>query len=135
MSRLFYETEYSLAMAEVEEPNKTKKYLEKVSSLIPAEIVAAYLTLISLAKSVEGFELIAQIVSFAGCLILTPIYLNYMAKENKPKIKHIIISTFSFIIWAYVVSGDEFNIYYNGALSSMILIFYSLIVGLVKLDK
>ncbi|PKQ44205.1 hypothetical protein [Confluentibacter flavum] len=132
MSRLYYE---SPSPARSNTSNNTKEYLDKVSSLIPAEIVAAYLTLISLAKSVNDYVLISQVIAFAGCLILTPIYLNYMAEENKPKLKHIIISTVSFIIWAYVISGDEFNIYYNGALSSMILIFYSLIVGLIKLDK
>lgn len=139
MSRLFYEDEFRV-LDRVDAPRSdTKKYMDKVASLIPAEIVAAFMTLKGLAITVTGYESTALIVSFVICLILTPLYLNFMAESEKPKVKHIVISTISFVVWAYVISGDTFanyfKIFYHGAAASMLIIVYSLAVGLVKLDK
>ncbi|WP_373056221.1 hypothetical protein [Zunongwangia sp. H14] len=142
MSRLYYETKEmpTLRAAEKQEKGRVKSYLEKVSSLVPAEVIAGYLAMLGFLDREEGSVIIEKqgllIGIFFLCLTLTPLYLNYQAKEGKPKVIHLIISSVAFVIWAYVTSGEKFRgIYYDADIASISLIAFSLISGIIPLKK
>ncbi|MFD0766112.1 hypothetical protein ACFQZI_14710 [Mucilaginibacter lutimaris] len=148
MSRLFYEPQKTvIAGADgTDEPNVQGKqladYLEKVSKLIPSEIIGAYLTMVGLLTKIDDHSTrrTLTIVVFFACLLLTPIYLYRMADADKPKIIHILLSTFAFIVWAYVTSGDKIGTLlgwngYDAAAASIFLILFSIISALIPLKK
>ncbi|NAS14335.1 hypothetical protein [Poritiphilus flavus] len=154
MSRLYYEkvtipTRNPIVAADSDEPEVSnnqdiKGYLEKVSSLIPAEVIAGYLTMFGFVplidETTQGIlsknETTVAWIVFFFCFLLTPIYLNYQAEKGKPKQIHLIISSVAFVIWSYVTTGASLiPDYYNAALGSIFLVAFSLISGFVKLNK
>lgn len=142
MSRLYYEDPPVSQFHVEQEPNekKTRSYLEKVSSLVPAEIIAGYLAMVGFLDRIEGGVIVEKqgvlIGIFVLCLILTPLYLNFQAEKNRPKIYHLILSSIAFMVWAYVTSGEKFRgINYDADIASIILISFSLISALIPLKK
>ncbi|MDT0648306.1 hypothetical protein RM545_16565 [Zunongwangia sp. F260] len=141
MSRLYYEDqEITRFRVEQGKQSKTGSYLEKVSTLVPAEIIAGYLAMVGFLDKEEGSLLVEKqgflIGIFFLCFILTPIYFYFQAEKNKPKIIHLILSSLAFVIWAYVTSGEKFSsLIYDADIASIILIAFSLISGLVPLRR
>jgi hypothetical protein len=122
------------------EKSNVKSYLEKVSTIIPAEIIAGYLAMLGfLSKGSDGIHIANQnlligILIFS--IILTPLYLYYHSEENKPKIIHLLVSTIAFMVWAFVTSGEKFNIsFYSAETASVILVAFSLVSGLIPMRK
>jgi phosphoglycerol transferase MdoB-like AlkP superfamily enzyme len=149
MSRLYYETAPAVNVPESgpvngsgSNNNDIMDYLNKVSKLIPAEILAGYLTMFGLVDSIKkaAMQHVLMWVVFAAGLILTPIYLNLAADPGKPKRNHLIVSTIAFVVWAYVTTGKALSNSlaadsYDPAVASIILILFSLISGKIKMDK
>ncbi len=145
MKRLFYEKTAEILLNEEEkkapkETNTAKNYLTKVSSIVPAEIIAGYLAMVGfLEKNSDNSIVINQGLLkgiFLFCLILTPIYFYFQAIKNKPKIIHILLSTIAFAVWAFVTSGDNYDVtFYNAEIASVILVGFSLISGLIPMKK
>ncbi len=148
MSRLFYEREKSTrsnggekakAIGHNESETGVRAYLEKVAKLIPGEVLAAYLTMIGLATGIndisENTQNIILWCIFSIGAVFTPIYLNYMADQDKPKAVHLILSTVAFVVWAYQVTGDKLPIWYNANVASIALILFTLISGVIPLKK
>jgi hypothetical protein len=145
MERLYYETKI-VTMGVVPEGTTTSKdfneYLTKVSMLVPAEVIAGYLTMFGLVGAIKNsaVQVAFYWVVFAAGLFLTPVYMNKVATVDKPKQKHIIVSTIAFIIWAYVTTGQTLsntiapNIY-DQAIASILLVLFSLFSAIVSLDK
>jgi hypothetical protein len=137
MSRLYYESPLTrAAMAGAGAP--AKEYMEKIAKLIPAEIIAGYVTLVGLVPLIKAewqwlypwFYLVIFLLS----LVLTPIYLYAQADAGKPKRVHLIISTIAFVIWAYAVSGGSVcPAYYDSAVASIFLGVFSLVSGKIPL--
>ncbi len=117
---------------------KVNSYLEKISRLIPSEIIAGYLAMfgfVPLVENVNVREYIIWIVFFM-CLILTPIYLNMQAEKGKPKMNHLLVSSLAFVIWAYVTTGMKLVPgLYDAAAASIILVAFSLISAVIPLNK
>ena len=145
MARLFYETpklvKGILPKKEPEAENTQSaplKYLEKVSKLVPSEIVAGYIALVGLVPNIR-LELVRPwiyLVVFVLCLVLTPIYLNLQADSGKPKRNHLLVSSIAFIVWAYTISGSIIiPQFYDSALASIGLIVFSLVSGAIPLDR
>ncbi len=141
MSRLYYEkSEINLMSDEEDDGNRIKSYLEKVSSIVPAEIIAGYLAMVGFLKKVPDDTLVINQGLLKGvfifCLILTPLYFYFQAKKDKPKFIHMIISTIAFAVWAFVTSGEKFDIsFYNAETASVILVGFSLLSGLIPMKK
>ena len=135
MSRLAYDKESPSPVDEVRGGPDVSNYLDKVSKLIPSEIIAGYLTIFGLiATAPEGMRKPLYWGSAALCFILTPIYLYFQAEANKPKYVHLIVSTVAFLIWAYVTTGSTLvGELYNAAVASIFLIVFSLISGIIPL--
>jgi hypothetical protein len=117
-------------------------YLNKVAKLIPSEIIAGYLTMFGFAGSITNPRTQPWIfwVVFAIGLILTPIYLNNVAEAQKPKRNHLILSTLAFIVWAYVTTGEKLlptipGGSFDQAISSIILVAFSLVSAVIPLNK
>jgi len=140
MGRLYYEKKngpYAKAIDGNQQNFNT--YLEKVSKLIPSEIIAGYLTMIGFVESIKILDkgVVAWVI-FAAGLILTPFYLNNVAEADKPKKNHLILSTVAFLVWAYVTTGAilfSTTGIYDSAIASITLVLFSLISGLIPLDK
>lgn len=140
MSRLFYEKYRDATQPRTVsgENKKVNDYLDKVSKLIPSEILAGYLAMFGLVPLVQRGEIhnIIFWIIFWLCQILTPVYLNSQAEEGKPKRNHLIISSIAFTVWAYVTTGKTLiPDYYDAAIGSIILIAFSLISAIVPLKK
>lgn len=153
MERLYYETkkisrpEATLEAEEGQTPPQVNggginEYLNKIARLIPSEIIAGYLFLMGGAGLIKNgnIQIVAYWVAFAVGLILTPVYLNKVAAEKKPKINHIIVSSLGFIVWAYATTGEALSAtiapdIYDSAVASFILALFSLISGKIPLTK
>ena len=114
MSRLYYDPPKKPKLqggnAENESSSQsTKEYLEKVAKIIPAEIIAGYLAIVGLIPLIKNTALHQGFYygAFLFCAILTPVYFSRQAEKGKPKTMHILLSTLSFIIWAYTVTGEK----------------------------
>lgn len=145
MGRLYYEKQI-LPVGEKETPvkseNRFNDYLNKVATLIPSEVLAGYLTMIGFVGAITNTHIKVYIAwtIFAVGFILTPIYLNHVADENKPKRNHLILSTVAFIVWAYVTTGKQLLDFFSTslfdqAIASIILVLFSLISAIIPLNK
>ncbi|MEL7059370.1 MAG: hypothetical protein AAGN46_05000 [Acidobacteriota bacterium] len=116
-----------------------KGYLEKVAKLVPSEIVAAYLSLVGFSQLVAHVPLRPWVAGgvFAACLALTPLYIRYQAEPGRPYRRHAVASTAAFLVWAYAVSGDRLldGPFYDPALAAIALTLFTLISGLIPLDR
>lgn len=137
MSRLYYDKPPNTAkMASGDQQTAAKDYLEKVSKLVPSEVLALWLGLVGFIPAVQLS--IPKSCLYAGvfflCLILTPIYLSAMADKDKPKAVHLVVSTIAFPVWAYSVSGASvIPKEYSPALAGMLILIFTAISGLIPL--
>ena len=137
MPRLYYEKRKVMSQASDDtDESVTKMYVEKITLLIPSEIIAAYLAVVGLIPSIQGVELTTfyQII-FLLFLVLTTWYI-YMVREKKEAtpIPHMIISTIAFIVWGFATTGDKvFPHFHQPAIASIILIVFTLISGKIPL--
>jgi hypothetical protein len=126
--------EFALEMGE----SNVKDYLEKVSKLIPSEILTGYITMVGLTASVRAalWHKWIYLSVFLFCLALTPAYLAFQSEAGKPRLVHLLVSSFAFVIWAYAVSGFQTvpNLYDPG-IASISLISFTLLSGLIPLRK
>ncbi len=137
MSRLYYEPMPALSEAATSSPT-TLQYLEKVAKLVPSEVVAGYIALVGFVGAVgyEDARVWLYWAVFALCLVLTPLYLNKQAEPNRPKRNHLIMSTVAFVVWAYAISGATLlPDWHDAAVAAIVLVVFSLVSGLVPLDR
>ena len=83
-------------------------YLSRVAKYIPGEIVATYLSLIGFMKNVDPNDeakLPTLWVMLAVCFFLTPIYFWKLTAKGQPKLRHILVSSGAFLVWAYALGG------------------------------
>lgn len=110
-------------------------YFDRVVKYIPADIVAAWTAAAGLIAS-AGPNVNAKMllwVAFAVELILTPFWiLKQTTKPNKPPaVAQSVIGTCAFFVWVFALGGPFVNlIFYKPIYGSLLLIFYTLIVGL-----
>ncbi len=134
MSRLYYEP----ISAQSEESPGTKQYLEKVAKLVPSEVIAGYLAIVGFIAAVGDADARLWLgwAAFALGLVLTPFYLNTQAEPDRPKRNHLILSTVAFVVWAYAVSGATLlPDFHTDAVASIVLIAFSLVSGIIPLDR
>jgi hypothetical protein len=118
-----------------EEHTALGEYAERVTKYIPAEVLAAYLSINGILATVTNtgetpLRNAVYAASFALCLVFTPIYFGLVAHKNEPKMLQRIVSTIAFVVWAYNLGG-VFSAYgiYIPWLGSIFLIVFSLVSG------
>ena len=138
MGRIYFEkTENKLVEGDTKE-SPAKEYFQKVASLIPSEIIAAYLTIVGLIPLIgnKKIEFWFFYGSMGTCTLLTYWYMKKQTPKNPPytPTANYVLSVIAFIIWAYATTGDKApGLYYNSAIASIVLILFSLISGLIPL--
>jgi len=115
-----------------------KDYLDRVARYVPAEILAAYLTLVPIitATTKEKEQAVLQIALLAvvlvGLLLLNIPYLLRAAQPDQPKRKHILVSTAAYLAWTYSIGGLWTRIgLYHEAVAAILIVFVSLGSGLI----
>jgi hypothetical protein len=107
-------------------------YKDKLVKLIPAEIVAAYITIHGLViNSAENNKDTLLWIVFGFLVFLTPAYLHKLMKVTAWK--QIIFTTIAFVIWVTAIGGPFQFIFGFDAkfLGSIMLILYTLLIPLV----
>ncbi|MGD9558282.1 MAG: hypothetical protein AB7V25_14755 [Mangrovibacterium sp.] len=143
--RGFYDLDESTASskeyAEKEEPREKKDatalnakskddYFNRLLKYIPAEIVGLYLTLVNITNTQSVAEWISWFV-FALCLVLTPLYLWRVLKVSKST--QLIISTLSFVVWAYALGGPfEQSGLFSNVFAAVLLPIYTVLIPIIK---
>jgi multisubunit Na+/H+ antiporter MnhG subunit len=115
----------------------TSLYLEKITKLVPTEVIVSYIAALGFLDQVPDFHTreVTKWTIFAICLIATPLYLWSVSNKGQV-VLHLIISTIAFVIWAYATSGYVLlgNLY-QPALSSIALILFTLVSAKVPLSR
>ena len=107
-------------------------YLDRVAQLIPAEVVAAHLTIQGLVYSQIRIRDIAIEISALVLLILLPFYLQRLGVTNK---KQIFLTMGSFVAWVLAVSlpvHQRFGL--DPLWGSVILILWTVVIPVLAAD-
>jgi phosphoglycerol transferase MdoB-like AlkP superfamily enzyme len=128
-----------LAVATTPQPAPTQEddFVSQVVKYIPAEIVAAYVTLQGMLTSATSPNSIPSLVGwlvFLGLLVLTPLYTWRFSsvKGLPPPYTQIVIATVGFVVWVFTLGGPFKALsWYNSIYGSILLIFFTLIPPLV----
>lgn len=109
-------------------------YLTKLVKYIPAEIIAVYIFISGILKSLEASAAL-QWVAFALLLVLTPLYMWRVTqdKTKPPAWAQIIIASFSFAVWVFAVGGPFVTLpWYNTLYGSLLVAVYTLVVPMIS---
>lgn len=110
-------------------------YFDKVIKYIPADIVGAWVAVTGLISSDGGSpkSLLLWITFVAGTVLTLLWTLKQTSVPNKkPAMTQALISTGSFVVWVFALGGPFATLgFYRPLYGSLLLIFYSLTIGLV----
>lgn len=159
MSRLFYESSPPPAAAPLHSPlsdgpahgtgapkpakaastsGAAQKYLEKIAKTVPAEIVTGYKALLAVLAGIQAEDLRKKSYwgAFVICLVCTPLYMWWQSEKGRPKIVAIVLSTISFAIWAYDISGkDLLPTSFEPAMADGILVAFAIATGWIPFKR
>lgn len=112
----------------------------KVLKLVPGDIVAVYIAVFNLVKSVGGGGNETQIVQwivFAAIALITPLYLRKVG--HVISVNQIILTEIAFFIWVLSLGGPLDNLSWGKftaqALGAILLPIYTLVIPLVYDEK
>lgn len=92
---------------------KAQDYLERVAKYVPAETIAAYLTLLPIVLAQTDPETTRRtiwlFVILALGAVFTPLYLWRFPGDRRVKWFHFVISTVAFVVWVYSIRGGWFD--------------------------
>jgi hypothetical protein len=114
---------------------KVDDYITKLLKYIPAEIVAAFLFIDGLIKSLSQPSAVVFWIVFIVLLILTPLYMWRVTTEpDKPAaVAQIIIATFGFFVWVFAIGGPFSTLgWYLPVYGSILLVVYTLVIPIVQ---
>lgn len=109
-------------------------YKTKLIKYIPAEIIAAFITIDGIIRSVAQPPVAAYWILFFTLLVLTPLYIWRVTTEpNKPPAKEqIFISTISFFIWVFALGGPfNYLSWYQPLYGALLLPIYTIVVPII----
>lgn len=148
MSRLYYEPTYRPAPAQPFGKSATaaagdgpaREFLQKVSQLIPTEVLAVFLAGFGVAgtadEPVKGYAMVAV---FVACLVATPLYLMKASANDppgSPRAVHIALSSAAFVVWSYAIAGSVlFGAWYQPTMAGLLPMIFMLFAGLIPLNK
>ena len=117
-------------------PNKQLKedgenYYSRLLKYIPAEIIGLYITLINIINAQSTIENWVSWTVFFICLIFTPLYLRRVLDVSK--ITQLLISSLSFVVWAYAIGGPLDTIgLHNEVFAAILLPSFTVLVGIIE---
>ena len=104
-------------------------YLTRIVKCIPAEIVAAFVTIDGILKVATGVHAALPWVVFLMLLLLTVLYTWRATRTSglPPAYVQIGISTVSFAVWVFAIGGPfDSLVWYNPVYGSILLILWTL---------
>jgi hypothetical protein len=130
MSRLYREPEGFRNL-------QPREFLEKVIKIIPSEVIAGYMFLISTLPviTVDPLRNILKWIIFSVLIASIPLYYRSLAK-GQPFIRHAVISIVAFAVWSYSISGPTMmgDEYYDPIVASLSLMSFTILSPYVRLD-
>lgn len=131
MSRLYQEKDATRDL-------QPRQFLEKVIKIIPSEVIAGYMFLISTLPVIGSTALkdVLKWLIFGLLIFVIPLYYRSLSK-GLPYIKHSIVSMIAFIVWSYSISGAALTgeEYYDPIVASLSLMIFTILSPYVPLDK
>ncbi|HEX4632064.1 MAG TPA: hypothetical protein VH188_13985 [Chthoniobacterales bacterium] len=114
-------------------------YTDKIIKYIPADVVAAWVAASGIiAGAAATFpKNTALWACFAFGVVVTPLWTlrQTRAPGLPPAYKQAVVSTFAFIVWVFALGGPFLSLgFYNAIWGSLLLIGFTLIVGLYDPD-
>ena len=108
-------------------------YRTRILKLIPAEVVAAYLTIKGLMDTATAqnneFAFYLYWGVFAVLLVLTPVF--YVKVEKVNSLRQNVITTLAFVVWVFSIGGPFDSLFQDPAnknlLASVLLILFTLV--------
>ncbi|MDZ4833124.1 MAG: hypothetical protein SGJ27_04915 [Candidatus Melainabacteria bacterium] len=87
----------------------TSSYFEKLLLLVPSDMIAGYLALDGILKSLPEISLSIYWAVFSSMLVLTPLYIWFKPAENSilrcSRKFRLITGTISFAVWVFALGG------------------------------
>ena len=115
---------------EADTAKEPDKYMSRLIKYIPGEIIALYIYLETVVRSLPQNETLYWSV-FTFCFLATPLYL--WRKEKVSKKLQLLISTVSFFVWVFAVGGPFASLtWYNAVYGVIGLPVYTFLVSLVE---
>jgi hypothetical protein len=114
-------------------------YTDKIVKYIPADVVAAWVAASGIISgAADTFpKNTALWASFIFGVIITPLWTLRQTRGPglPPAYKQAVISTLAFIVWVFALGGPFMSLgFYNAVWGSLVLIAFTLIVGLINPD-
>ncbi len=110
-------------------------YKARLFKYIPAEVVAAYVSATGIVPETSPNRVRLLWIIFALCAVAAPLYLARATAEpvGTPLWLQVMLASFAFPVWAYALGGPfEFTPGYEPFIGSLLLIFTTLLFGLLK---
>ena len=114
-------------------------YTDRITRILPTEFVATYLTVTQIVRDDLTLRQPLLLLCLVACLILIPIFLNRIKKNNDRR--HHVIVMLSFLIWAYAL-GDAFEPgslipfdLYRTSLGAALLVVWGLVPLALDVDR
>ncbi len=122
------------AVSQVPSSEKEDDYVTKVIKYIPAEIVAAFVTVDGVLRSVQAIPKFVGWMVFLVLLVLTPLYVWRVTSDpaKPPATGQIVVATISFFLWVFALGGPFNHLsWYLPAYGAIVLPIYTVLVPIV----
>ncbi len=112
-------------------PQTPDDYSTRLLKYIPAEVIALYLTLISLLRSAERIGAEWQWIIFFVGVVATPLYLWRLLRVRK--LLQLVLSTVSFAVWVFAL-GEPFAqlSWYAPVYGGILLCVYTFFIPIIE---
>lgn len=111
-----------------------ESYLVRVEKIVPVEPLCAWVVVLDLLRSTALESNTLQWSALAIFTIVTPAWTLTRTSLRGPRYSHAALSTCAFLVWAFAL-GEPFNSlrFYSLQIGSLLLVFFTLISGLIVL--
>lgn len=117
-------------------PQQIDTYFDRVIKYIPADVVAAWIAVTGLVSGAADVPVDTILwIAFGVSVVFTALwtYKQTQVPDKPPATTQILIATGAFIVWVFALGGPFTEMaFYRPIYGSLLLIFYSLFVGLVS---
>ena len=121
-------------------PAQVDTYFDRVVKYIPADIVSAWVAVTGLIGGRTDISVDSILwIAFVLGIIITAAWMWRQTSEPEREtaaVTQILISTVAFVIWVFALGGPFANLgFYKPVYGSLLLILYTLIVGIIILAE
>lgn len=112
-------------------PRTPDDYTSRLLKYIPTEVIALYLTLASLIRSVEETGISWEWFIFLVGVIATPLYLWRLQRVHKTL--QLVLSTVAFIVWVFAIGGPFAQLaWYAPVYGGILLCIYTFLIPVIE---